>query len=148
MWNYLYHPARNGLDNAVVTEVLSWKIKFSVNSPLSMSIECFMRISRISLKNWHRVKKRIVVLVSMLQEHNGFKVSSKLGLNVNKTTQIDSIYYKLYYKYRVFKILTRLCLGIPLNKNSYIDTSHLIFKSIYWFLHDTSFYWKGLPNGL
>ena len=85
-----------------------------------------MRISRISLKNWHRVKKRTVVLVSMLQEHNGFKVSSKLGLNVSKTSQVDSVYYKLYHKYRVFKILTRLCLGIPLNKNSYIDTSHLI----------------------
>ena len=31
MWNCLYHPDMNGLDNAVIMEVLSWKIKFSVN---------------------------------------------------------------------------------------------------------------------
>ena len=45
---------------------------------LSINIKSFMRISWISLKNWHRRKKCHVVSVSMLQEHNGFKVSSKL----------------------------------------------------------------------
>ena len=32
-WNY--HPVMNELDNAVITQVLSWKIKFSVNGRLS-----------------------------------------------------------------------------------------------------------------
>ena len=29
-WNYLYHPVINGLGNAVITHVLSWKTKFSI----------------------------------------------------------------------------------------------------------------------
>ena len=39
----------------------------------------------------------------MLQKHNGFKVSSKLGLGVIKTLWVDSTYYKLYYKYNFYK---------------------------------------------
>ena len=31
MWNCLYHPDMNGLDNATIMNVLSWNIKFSVN---------------------------------------------------------------------------------------------------------------------
>ena len=34
MWNCRYHPVMNGLDNAVIMEVLSWKRKFSVNGRL------------------------------------------------------------------------------------------------------------------
>ena len=34
MWNCLYYPDINGLDNAVIMEVLSWKIKFSVNGSI------------------------------------------------------------------------------------------------------------------
>ena len=49
---------------------------------LSMFMKSFMRISRISLKTWHRGKKCNVVSVSMLQEHNGFTVSSKLCRNL------------------------------------------------------------------
>ena len=56
---------------------------------LSMFIKSFMRISRISLKNWHYRKKYIVVLASMHQEYNEFKVSSKLGSDVNKTIWVD-----------------------------------------------------------
>ena len=33
-WNCLYQPVMNGLDNAVKTDLLSWKIKFSVNGRL------------------------------------------------------------------------------------------------------------------
>ena len=68
-----------------------------------MFIKSFMRISRISLKNWHRRKKCTVVSVSMLREYNGFKVSLKLGLDVNKTIWVDSTSYKLYYKYHFYK---------------------------------------------
>ena len=70
---------------------------------LSMFIKSFMRISWISLKNWHYKKKCTVVSVSMLQEHNGFKVSSKLCLDVNKTVWVDSTYHKLFYKYHFYK---------------------------------------------
>ena len=41
-----------------------------------------MRISWISLKNWHCRKKWNVVLVSMLSEQRWFKVSSKLCRNL------------------------------------------------------------------
>ena len=68
-----------------------------------MLIKLFMRISRISLKNWDYRKKCTVVSTSVLQEHSGFKVPSKLGLDVNKTIWVDSIYYKLYYKYYLYK---------------------------------------------
>ena len=72
-------------------------------------------------KNWHYRKRRTVVSASMLQEHNGFKVSSKLDLDVNKIIWISSTYYKLYYKYHtstknVLKILTIICLEIPFRK--------------------------------
>ena len=105
---------------------------------LSTFIKSFMRISQISLKNWHYRKNCIVVSVLMIQEHNGFKTSSKLSLDVNKAIWVDSTYHKLYYKYHfyknVFKILTILYLEIPFSKNTYIDTSQLIFKSINWFI--------------
>ena len=39
----------------------------------------------------------------MLQEHNLFKISLKLGLGVNKTIRVDSTYYKLYYKHHFYK---------------------------------------------
>ena len=68
-----------------------------------MFIKLFMRISQISLKNWHYEKKCIVVSASMLQEHNWVKLSSKLGLDVNKTIWVDSTYYKLYYNYHFYK---------------------------------------------
>ena len=58
---------------------LSW---LSNGRDLSMLIKSFIRIPRISLKNWHRRKKCNVVSASMLQEHNGFKVSSKLCRNL------------------------------------------------------------------
>ena len=58
---------------------LSW---FSDRRDLLMFIKSFMRISRISLKNWYLRKKCIVVWASMLQEHNTFKVSSKLCQNL------------------------------------------------------------------
>ena len=41
----------------------------------------------------------------MLQEHNGFKVSSKLSLDVIKTIWVGSAYYKLYYRYDFYKKL-------------------------------------------
>ena len=91
------------------------------------------------MKHWHRRKKCSVVSASMLQDHNGLKVSSKLGLGVNKTIWADSTYYKLYYKYyfkyynitkNVFKILAILCLEIPFSKNSYIETSLFFFATI------------------
>ena len=72
-----------------------------------MFIESSMRISWILLKNWHCRKKCNVVSVSMLQEHNGFKVSSKLGLDVIKTIWVDSAYYKLYCKYDLYKKLVK-----------------------------------------
>ena len=31
MTNWLDHPVMNGLDNAAITEVLNWKIKFPIN---------------------------------------------------------------------------------------------------------------------
>ena len=31
IWNCLYYPDMNGLDNAAIKEVLGWKMKFSVN---------------------------------------------------------------------------------------------------------------------
>ena len=111
-------------------------------------IKSFMRISWISLKNWHYRKKCTVVSASMPQEHNWFKVSSKLGLDVNKTIWINPIYHKLYYKItsikNVLKILTILCLEIPFSKNS--CNQSIDFKSINWFLYETSFYWKVTPN--
>ena len=58
---------------------LSW---FSDRRDLLMFIKSFMRISRISLKNWYLRKKCNVVWASMLQEHNAFKVSSKLCQNL------------------------------------------------------------------
>ena len=57
---------------------LSW---LSDGKDLSM-FKSFIRISWISLKNWHRRKKCKIVSVSMLQEHNWFKVSSKLCRNL------------------------------------------------------------------
>ena len=64
-----------------------------------MFIKSFMRISRISSKKWHCRKKCSVVLASMLQEHNGFKVSLELGSDANKTICVDYTYYRFYYKY-------------------------------------------------
>ena len=64
--------------NRILTS-LSW---LSDGRDLLMLIKSFIRISRISLKNWHRRKKCNVVSASMLQEHNGFKVSSKLCRNL------------------------------------------------------------------
>ena len=58
---------------------LSW---LSNGRDLSMFIKSFIRICRISLKNWYRRKKCNVVSASMLQEYNGFKVSSKLCRNL------------------------------------------------------------------
>ena len=58
---------------------LSW---LSDGRDLSMFIKSFIRISRIPLKNWHHRKKCNVFSASMLQEHNGFRVSSKLCQNL------------------------------------------------------------------
>ena len=101
-----------------------------------------MRIPWISLKNRHYRKKCTVVSASTLQEHNGFKVPSKLGLDVNKTIWVDSTYHtaNITSTKKVLKILTILCLEIPFSRNLYIDTSQLIFKSTNWFLYDMSFH--------
>ena len=64
--------------NRILTS-LSW---LNDGRYLSMLIESFIRIFRMSLKNWHRRKKGNVVSASMLQEHNGFKLSSKLCRNL------------------------------------------------------------------
>ena len=45
-----------------------------------MRDKSFMRIFRISLKNWHRMKKHNVVWALMLREHSKFKLSSKIML--------------------------------------------------------------------
>ena len=58
---------------------LSW---LSDGRDLSIIIKSFIRISRILLKNWHYRKKCNVVLTSMLQGCNGFKVYSKLCRNL------------------------------------------------------------------
>ena len=58
---------------------LSW---LSYVRDLSMFIKSFIRIPRISLKNWNRRKKGNFVSALMLQEHSGFKVSSKLCRNL------------------------------------------------------------------
>ena len=64
--------------NRILTS-LSW---LSDGRDLSMLIKSFIRICRISLKIWHRRKKCNVVSSSMLQQHNGFKVPSKLCRNL------------------------------------------------------------------
>ena len=58
---------------------LSW---LSDGKDLSMFIQSFMGISRISLKNWHRRKRCNIVSASLLQEHKALKVSSKLCRNL------------------------------------------------------------------
>ena len=58
---------------------LSW---LSDGRDLSVFIKSFIKISRISLKSWHHRKKHNVASALMLQEHNGFKVSSKLCWNL------------------------------------------------------------------
>ena len=111
---------------------------------LPMFIKSFMRISWISLKKWHCRKKCSVVLASMLQEQNGFKVSLELGSDVNKTICVDSTYYRFYYKYHFWKNVLKsiLCLEIHFSKNLHIETSQLILKSMNCFLYNTSFNWK------
>ena len=67
---------------------LSW---LSDERYLSMFIKQFFRISLISLKNWHCRKKWNVVSASMLQEHSGFKVSSKLSRNLCSNPNLNLI---------------------------------------------------------
>ena len=57
MQNCLHHPDMNGLDNAVIMEVLSWKIKFTVNgrilsrksSPKFYFKKCIKNVMKINL---------------------------------------------------------------------------------------------------
>ena len=55
---------------------------FTDRRDLLMFIKPFMRISRISLKNWYRREKCNVIWAWMLQEHNAFKVSSESYRNL------------------------------------------------------------------
>ena len=76
LWFFLLSEASLPYNRILIS--LSW---LSDGRDLSMFIKSFIRISRIPLKNWHHRKKCNVFSASMLPEHNGFKVSSKLCQN-------------------------------------------------------------------
>ena len=102
---------------------------------LSMLIKSFMRISWISLKNWHYRKKCTGFSSSVLQEHNWFKESSKLGLDVNKTIWLNSIYHKLYNKYNYRTDVNTL----PAENENFLPKITVIWRS--------RFNWSCLRNG-
>ena len=56
---------------------------------LSIFIKSVTSVSRISPKNGHHGKKCNAVSASMLQEHNGFKVSSKLCQNLSSRNWLN-----------------------------------------------------------
>ena len=76
LWFFLLSKASLPYNRILIS--LSW---LSDGRDLSIFIKSLIRISWISLKNWHRGKKCNVVSASVLQEHYGFKVSSKLCPN-------------------------------------------------------------------
>ena len=83
-----------------------------------------MRISLISLKNWYCRKKRNVVSASMLQEHSGFKVSSKLSRNLcsNPNLNLISNLSTWSWMLKIFVYRDQVCF-IPLwqtVKNSFV----------------------------
>ena len=77
LWFFLLSKASLPYNRILIS--LSWLCD---GRDLSMFIKSFIRISQISLKNWHPRKKWNVVSASMLQEHNKFKLSSKLCQNL------------------------------------------------------------------
>ena len=66
---------------------LSW---LRDGTDLSIFMWTFMRISWISLKNWCHGRKCNNVSATMLQEHNMFKVCSKLCWNLCKYNWLNS----------------------------------------------------------
>ena len=73
MWNCRYHPVMNGLDNAVIMEVLSWKIKFSINGRLrsrksSPKFDCKKWIKNVIRRN----SVKCYMVLSFQQIHSLF----------------------------------------------------------------------------
>ena len=55
----------------------------SVGRELSRFIKSFMRVSAVSLKNWHRRKKCNIVSTWIMQDHTRLKASTTLCRNLH-----------------------------------------------------------------